>query len=172
MIFSILRDGFCSFSLFAWFRVDMTNWLKSQLKPIRQTVNAKYKYNICTPICEFIKDHLYQVTNQWRFYLMFTTFWETGSMRTFVRQTSITQRSLLPLAHRMIIQWWIQDFPDGGGGTNPQSDIASLPHYLANFTTTTAWKWKKLDQEEEGARAYDTSRARQRDLKCCWIFYS
>ena len=127
MIFSILRDGFCSFSLFAWFRVDMTNWLKSQLKPIRQTVNAKYKYNICTPICEFIKDHLYQVTNQWRFYLIFTTFWETGSMRTFVRQTSITQRSLLPLAHRMIIQWWIQDFSDGGGGTNPQSDIASLP---------------------------------------------
>ena len=59
-------------------------------------------------------------------------------------------RSLLAIIgkhDRLVSQWRIQDFPNGG--TNPQS---GAPTYcLAKFFPRTAWKWKKLHPE---GRAY------------------
>ena len=45
------------------------------------------------------------------------------------------------------MQWWIQNFPHGGGA-NLQG--GSKTYYFSNFFPKTAWKWKKWDPK--GAR--------------------
>ena len=48
------------------------------------------------------------------------------------------------LATTCCIQWWIQDFPDGGGRGAPTSKVGAPTYYLAIFFIKNSMKMKKF----------------------------